>query len=212
MRASPLGVTGMAEVLRQVAFSFVLFAIAASLRAEEKRAEIEAILVHPPYSQTYSCSEHWDGQFQYPGDALGADCTVTNLVEEDGRKWMRPYLGDGRKNEDWFGWGAAVLAPCDCRVITVHINPETNLPGLLGKPPASSITFERPDGVRILVAHITEPEVTIGEQVASGQVVARVGNNGYSRQPHVHIGAWRGKEAFQLRFDQTQMEANAKQD
>jgi hypothetical protein len=68
--------------------SFVLFAIVASLRGEEQPAEIEAILIHPPYAQTYSCSEHWDGQFQYLGDALGVDCTIVNLVEEDGRIWM----------------------------------------------------------------------------------------------------------------------------
>lgn len=199
----------MDEVLRQLVFSCLLLAIAGSLRGEETQAEIAAILIHPPFSQTYSCSEHWDGQFQYPGDALGADCTIAKLVEEDGRKWMRPYRGDGRKNENWFGWGAAVLAPCNCRVIDVHINSVTNHPGVLGRPPASSVTFERPDGIRIMLAHIAEPEVTVGEQVASGQVIAKVGNNGYSRQPHVHIGAWRGKEAFQLRFDQTQMGANA---
>lgn len=111
----------MNELFRQLVFSFLLLAIAGSLRGEEKQAEIKAILIHPPFSQSYNCSEHWDGQFQYPGDALGADCTIAKLVEEDGRKWMRPYRGDGRKNEDWFGWGAAVLAPCDCRVINVHI-------------------------------------------------------------------------------------------
>lgn len=88
--AAELGrwLTRMAEVLRQVVLSFVLFAIVASLRGEEQPAEIEAILIHPPYAQTYSCSEHWDGQFQYLGDALGVDCTIVNLVEEDGRIWM----------------------------------------------------------------------------------------------------------------------------
>lgn len=176
---------------------------------KQHETEIQAILVHPPFAQSYSCAEHWDGQLQYPGDSLGADCTIGRLVEEDGRKWMRTYQGDGRQNEDWFGWEANVLAPCDCTVANVYINPETNPPGVLGKPPASSITFERADGIRILYAHIATPQVAVGDVVHAGDVVAKVGNNGYGRQPHIHIGAWRGKIAFQLRFDQTKMGPNA---
>lgn len=196
--------TASSRRLSRAAFSLVLIALVTSSPAGEKQ-DIEAILIHPPYAESYSCSEHWNGQFAHIGDALGTDCTITRLVEVDGRLWMRSYSGDGRENEDWFGWRAAVLAPCACKVVNLHINPETNDPGILGKPPSSSITFERPDGTRILVAHIAEPEVSVGEEVTSGQVVATVGNNGYSRQPHVHIAAWRDQEAFQLRFDQREI-------
>lgn len=127
------------------------------------------------------------------------------MVEEDGRKWMRAYSGGGLRNENWFGWEAPVLAPCDCTVAKLYVNPETNVPGILGEPPSSSITFERADGVRILIAHIAKPKVDVGDVVTAGQPIAKVGNNGYSRQPHVHIAAWRDEEALQLRFDQTRM-------
>ena len=40
-----------------------------------------------------------------------------------------------------------------------------------------------------------------GCMCTSGQVVAKVGNNGYSRHPHIHIGAWKGNEPLQIRFD-----------
>jgi hypothetical protein len=162
-------------------------------------------LIHPPFFESYNCSEHWDGQLQYLGDSLGADCTIGNLIDEDGYTWMRYYSGSGRENEDWYGYGANVLAPCDCTVSKIRLNPEETVPGRLGKSPASSITFERPDGTLVLLAHVKDIGVSEGDSVVAGDVVALVGNNGYSRQPHIHIGAWRGEVALQIRFDQTKM-------
>jgi hypothetical protein len=52
----------------------------------------------------YTCSEHFQGQFEYLGDALGADCVVQKLVEAGGRLFPRAYSGDGFRNEDWYGW------------------------------------------------------------------------------------------------------------
>jgi len=195
--------------LRIVVYTFLLFA-AFSVYASDRVEKAESILIHPPYSANYVCGEHWAGQFKFLGDALGADCTIGKLVEEDGRKWVRRYSGDGRNNEDWYGWGADVLAPCSCTVVRIHINPEANLPGVLGRPPASSITFETSDNVMILFAHIANPLVRVGDVVTAGQIVAEVGNNGYSRQPHIHIAAWRGESPLQLRFDQTSMGPDTK--
>jgi hypothetical protein len=166
---------------------------------------IESVLVHPPFSETYSCSEHWYGQLPYLGDSLGADCTIGRLVEVDGRLWVHEYQGTGEENGDWYGYGADVLAPCDCTVVSIRVNPAENQPGMLGKPPASSIRFERSDGTLIDLAHVKDIRVTEGQSVKAGSVVASVGNNGYSRQPHVHIGAWRGEVAVQIRFDQKRM-------
>ena len=120
------------------------------------------------------------------------------------------YQHSGLENEDWYGYGLNVLAPCDCTVANIRVNPEENLPGQLGKPPASSITFERSDGTLIFLAHVKDIQVSEGNQVNAGAIVASVGNNGYSRQPHVHIGAWRGKEALQIRFDQKRMRSEHK--
>ncbi len=171
---------------------------------------IAFVLIHPPFLDSYNCSEHWDGQLPYLGDSLGADCTIGKLVEDDGRLWVRDYKTSGRENSDWYGYGAEVLAPCDCTIAKIRINPDENLPGQLGKPPASSITFERPDKTLILLAHVKDIQVSAGDQVEAGDVVASVGNNGYSRQPHVHIGAWRGEAALQIRFDQKRMNSAAK--
>jgi hypothetical protein len=163
------------------------------------------VLIHPPFAASYSCSEHGDGQLRYLGDSLGADCAIGKLVEEGERTWVREYENAGLENHDWYGYGADVLAPCDCTVAKIRLNPVENEPGKLGEPPASSITFERADKTLVLLAHVKDIQVEEGDEVSAGDVVASVGNNGYSRQPHVHIGAWRGEAALQIRFDQKRM-------
>jgi murein DD-endopeptidase MepM/ murein hydrolase activator NlpD len=75
----------------------------------------------------------------------------------------------------------------------------------MGKPPASFVVLKRDDGVYFLLGHVAKLTVKPGDKVDSGQVIAHVGNNGYSRQPHIHIGAWRGAEPLQISFDQASM-------
>lgn len=179
--------------------------VSALLAAALAAADPEAVLAHPPFTGYYQCGEHYEGQFKFKGDALGSDCVVAELVTEDGRTWSRTHRGDGRRNEDWFGWNAELLSPCDCTVVKLHLNPVTNLPGVLGKPPASHLVLERADGVRFLLAHLQAPTVAPGDAVRAGQPIARVGNNGYGRVPHVHVGAWRGELPLQIRWDQRAM-------
>jgi len=56
-----------------------------------------------------------------------------------------------------------------------------------------------------MLTSVTRPRVKPGDRVKPGQILAQVGNNGYASQPQVHIGAWRGKEPLQIRFDQQRM-------
>lgn len=158
---------------------------------------IEFVVIHPVFNHIFLYSDHPEGQLQGLGDALGVDCVLHKFI--DG--WLRPHAGDGMRNEDWYGWGAEVLAPFDGIVESVYINPVTNEPGKVNPGRASSIRFVREDGVRVTYAHVMNIRVAVGEQVTAGQAVAEVGNNGYSRHPHIHIGAWREDTPLQIRFD-----------
>ena len=160
-------------------------------------SEIESVLAHPPVDAMYACSEHFAGQF--------ADCIVQRLVEVQGRLFSRDYEGDGTRNEQWYGWNSQLLSPCDCEVVKLYENTEINKPGILGKPPASHIVLRRDDDTHFLLAHIQGVEVEVGDHIAAGQPIARIGNNGYGRVPHLHIGAWRGEHALQIRWDQKKM-------
>lgn len=167
--------------------------------------EISSVLAHPIFGEMYSCSEHWLGALHDLGDALGTDCFIEELVTVDGRTWMRAYQHDGRENADWYGWHKDVLSPCTCQVVKINVNPVVNRPGVMGQGRPSFVALKRDDGVFFLLAHVTDIRVTVGVRVERGQAIARVGNNGQSRQPHIHIGAWKGKEPLQIRFDQAAM-------
>ena len=165
-------------------------------------ATIEAVTLHILHNEYYSCGDHRDGELEYVGDALGTDCVIhAGLVEGVEGGFVRAFRNDGARNEDWYGWNAEVLAPFDGRVVAVRVNEVTNQPGQLGRPPASLIVFERADGVNVIYAHVQDVQVARGDVVRAGQVVAHVGNNGYSRSPHIHVGAWKGETPYQIRWD-----------
>jgi hypothetical protein len=173
--------------------------------SDSTQRTINQFLAHPLFIEPYTCSEHAAGELPYLGDDLGQDCLPEAFVEKDGRAFMRPYATDGLKNEDWYGWDKVVHSPCDCAVVEVGINPITNEPGKTGKPPASYIELKTADGIFVTLAHIQAPIVKKGDFLKSGQPIARVGNNGFARAPHIHIGAWRGPDALQIRWDQKEI-------
>jgi peptidase M23-like protein len=166
-------------------------------------AEIHSVLAHPVFGEGYACVEHGADSLKWDlGDALGTDCFIRKLVEADGRALPRFYRGNGTQNEDWYGWQQDVLSPCTCKVIELHVNLLTNSPGVMGKEPASIVKLKRADGVVFVVVHFDKPRVKVGETIAGGQVIGQVGNNGLSEHPHIHIGAYKGSEPLQVRFDQ----------
>lgn len=184
---------------------FVLFAAMQASSALASPNEIPSVLAYPIFGQPYACTEHWQGNLKELGDALGTDCVIQELVEDKGRTWMRSYKRDGSHNTDWYVWDKEVLSPCTCEVVKANENPVLNRPGVMGKPPASAVFLKREDGVFFVLAHIARLAVKPGDKVESGQVIAHVGNNGYSRHPHIHMAAWRGEEPMQIRFDQAAM-------
>lgn len=97
-----------------------------------------------------------------------------------------------------------MLAPFDGTVVYVRHETHENVPGVLGASPAAgSLRFKNDDGVIVIYAHVTEIAVKVGDQVKAGQVVAKLGNNGQTRAPGIHIGAYREADAtpLQIRWD-----------
>ncbi|HWV39812.1 MAG TPA: M23 family metallopeptidase [Vulgatibacter sp.] len=170
-------------------------------RESPESSSIDAVVVHPIFASWVLTNEHWAGQLGELGDALGSDVFVAELVEEGGRSWLRTYRGDGSRNEDWFGWRREVLAPIAGEVVRVHLNPITNEPGSWTPGMATFLILRGDDDTHVLVAHLREIVVQEGARVEVGQPLGLVGNNGNSRHPHIHLGAWRGDQPLQIRFD-----------
>lgn len=163
------------------------------------------VKINPLFDQLYMCSDHGVERMGI-GDVFGKDCVIVDFVDNKNGKWVMPYKGSGYSNKDWFGYKADVLAPFDGEVIEVSENHKVNKPGSFVRSRAGAIIFKRVDGVMLLYAHTREPLVKKGDKVKRGQIVARVGNNGSSYSPHIHIGAWLGKKPLQIVFDLNEWE------
>ena len=197
------------------AFAFALLADAAIApprgfvmppKAAAVAGEIHQVLLGPLFRQDYFCVEHYYGQLDYAGDALGTDCMIGGGL--DGASgFMRPYRTNGKSNADWYGWHAEVLAPIDGVVIGLLAKPDDNVPGTMGKPPAAMLQLRTDGGIVVVLGHVTDIRVAVGERVKRGEVVALDGNNGMARAPHIHVGAYvaANAEPLQIRWDQRAM-------
>src|SRR5581483_2034097 len=143
------------------------------------------IMLGPIYKERHFCSEHTAVSWNL-GDSLATDCIV---VSDFGHGFPKFYRTDGKKNEDWYGWHADVLAPISGKVIGTIVNDVENVPGNFGKGQASAIQILTPQNQMVILVHVTNIRVQIGDPVKMGQVVAQVGNSGIADAPHTHVGA-----------------------
>lgn len=187
-------------------------ALAAPAAAQLHVLPVEDVVIHPPLAVPFQCAEHPMGAEDHAVDALGTDCTVPR---SEGDAFPALYAGDGLRNEDWYAWRESVLAPFDGVVVLAAANETVNTPGTWGQGRAAAVAVRRlaeDDGrpVHVVLVHLREITVAEGDTVRAGQPVGRVGNNGISRFPHLHVGAFRGEvqdvfsgsaTALQLRFD-----------
>jgi len=170
----------------------------APAEAQSAPAIIEAVTIHPPVAARFQCSEHPLGAEDHVPDALAADCVVVRRTGGPNGNLTSLYTGDGSRNEDWHSWREPLLAPFDAVVIAIQINPESTLPGIRGSGRSSAIGFQQlvdgqPTDVHVAYVHVGEGTVSEGDAVRAGEPVARIGNNGSSFHPHVHVGAFRGE-------------------
>ena len=164
--------------------------------------QVTAPVLHPPLS----------GSGWVAFNSLGSEDHRRALVPVDGRfriaqryaiDWMRLgpegrlSHGDGKSNNDFYSYGAEVLAVADGRVSDL----KDGLPENVGSNDASTrnITLDNLVGNYLILdlggdrfalyAHLQPGSLRIklGEQVKVGQVLARLGNSGNSDAPHLHF-------------------------
>ena len=172
-------------------------AVLAHSSAVAQSGRIDVVTIHPPVAAPFQCSEHALGAEDHVPDALGSDCVVVRRVGGPGRNLASLYTGDGTRNEDWHSWREPLLAPFDGIVLIVQINPETTEPGVRGEGRSSAILFRQgfeddSSAPQVAYIHVREVLVAVGDTVRAGQEIARIGNNGSSFHPHVHVGAFLG--------------------
>jgi len=187
-------------MIRRILFALAILTIPSTLAYATGDTPIQTVEIAPLFYQRFACTEHVSGELSDLGDALGSDCLVLGGMGAS-KGVLRFYRTNGATNEDWYSWHVEVHAPFVGDVIEIGINDITNTPGNAGQPPPGYIKFRRADGVVVVYAHLDNIRVHQGDHVGVGQVVALDGDNGTAKNPHVHVGAYRGKTPLQIRWD-----------
>jgi hypothetical protein len=106
------------------------------------------------------------------------------------------FTGDGSRNEQYPSFGTEVLAVADGRVVFVRNDMPEETPGQAPLHVSAPIDYA---GNQVVVqigpelwavyAHLQQGSVNVrvGERVATGQVLARLGNSGNTTAPHLHF-------------------------
>lgn len=93
-------------------------------------------------------------------------------------------------------FGEPVFSPCDGRVGQMETSlPDHAPPEFDRQNPAGNFIFLKCGDAGILLAHLMQSSIVVkkGEHVRQGQFMGKVGNSGYSTEPHLHIHAQQNK-------------------
>jgi len=112
----------------------------------------------------------------------------------------KSYSGDARDVNAYFAYGQTVLAVADGKVVVARDGFPNNVPRTAaGFTPAVPVTMESLPGNFIVIdlgdgqfaqyAHLQpgSVQVKVGDRVQRGQSLARIGNSGDAREPHLHF-------------------------
>lgn len=104
---------------------------------------------------------------------------------------------------DYEIFGDIVRSPCDGTVVAVEDSVADNPPGVSSiEHPANHVTLSCGDA-QVYIAHLMQNSAAVatGKAVKRGEPLGRVGNSGYTLEPHLHVGASRGGKAIGLVFN-----------
>jgi hypothetical protein len=108
----------------------------------------------------------------------------------------RLFDGDGKRAEQYYGFGQDVLAVADGTVVSVHDGMPDQTPFVFMVPKSKSdyggnnVMQRIAPNVFAWYAHLRQGSITVkvGDAVNAGAPIAKLGNTGPSEGPHLHLG------------------------
>ncbi|MEO6827035.1 MAG: M23 family metallopeptidase [Microbacteriaceae bacterium] len=162
----------------------------------------KATMIAPPLAgggwlaTSACCSPNVHGDLRLAAGGLRLATAETFAVDWAKVKGDRVYDGDGSTNEQFYDFGANVLAVADGTIVSVQDGVEESTP-FASKPPetkdgfgGNNLMLKIADHVYAAYAHLQPGSlaVHVGDTVKTGQVLAKLGNTGPSQGPHLHFG------------------------
>jgi hypothetical protein len=166
-----------------------------------KNRNYKILLVSSPIKPPFLEYHHID---EAKIDCLGDFGAIDLMPIGENGNINAEFKNNGSKNEDWHGWLKPIFSPIDGIVTEFRQQSSINIPGKL---PANNhhlgyVVIMDKSKVFHMFGHIKlSRRIKIGFAINKGQLIGRISNNGYSRCPHLHYGAWKGKSPIVLVID-----------
>jgi hypothetical protein len=112
------------------------------------------------------------------------------------------HRGDGSRNEDFWAWGQAVLAPADATVVNSKDGVPDNPPGPehmnRREPFGNFVLLDFGNGEYAAICHLKNGSLRIrsGQRVRTGEEIGLCGNSGNTSEPHIHFHLQNRGEQF----------------
>lgn len=150
------------------------------------------------------CSPNVHRDLRLSAGGLRLTTSETFAVDWALARGDRIYDGTGSTNEQFYGFGAPVLAVAGGTVVAVQDGIAESTPFTTSAPETkegfggNSIMLKIDDGVYAFYGHLQTGSLTVrvGEKVKAGQVLGKLGNTGPSQGPHLHFGLLDSPDAF----------------
>jgi Peptidase family M23 len=160
-----------------------------------------AIVIRPPLkgkgwlAASACCKPNVHRDERIAIDGVRIETGETFAVDWAKVKNDRLFDGDGKKVEQFYGFGEDVLAVADGTVVSVHKGMPDQTPFVFMVPKSKSdyggnnVMLEVRPNVFAWCAHLRQGSirVKVGDTVNAGEVIAKLGNTGPSEGPHLHL-------------------------
>jgi Peptidase family M23 len=129
-------------------------------------------------------------------DGVRIETAETFAIDWAKVKNDRIFDGDGKRVEQYYGFGEDVFAVADGTVVSIHDGMPDGTPSILMVPKSKSdyggnnVFLEIAPNVFAWYAHLRHGSLTVkvGDTVKAGAPIAQLGNSGPSEGPHLHFG------------------------
>lgn len=69
------------------------------------------------------------------------------------------------------------------------------------------VAIKSSNGEVVLLAHLAKIQVSEGSPIRVGEPIGIISNNGSSRSPHIHLGAYRKSHSLVIEFDRDALDS-----
>ena len=161
-----------------------------------------AIVIRPPvegngwFATSGCCKPNLHRDLRIAVDGVRIETAETFAIDWVKVKNDRIFDGDGKRVEQYYGFGEDVLAVADGTVVYLHDGMPDETPSVLMVPKSKSdyggnnVILKIAPNVFAWYAHLRQGSlaVKVGDAVKAGAPIAKLGNSGPSQGPHLHFG------------------------